>query len=181
MWVTLTRLGMVSWECSDIGNDLEVIGNNWLSTSSQCTATVKRANTNYWKHKQENIKRSREVLLPSCTTLLRLLMEYCVQLQCQHLTQDVEEWKQFRKELTRMIWGLENVHYSERLRKLNVFWLSKRRLSGNLMSVYKYLYGEEISDRPLSSRKRQNKIQWLEADAGQILTSNKVCFFKQWW
>lgn len=41
---------------------------------------------------------------------------------------------------------VENLSYSDKWKKLNLFSLSKKRLRGHLIVVYKYLHGEKISD-----------------------------------
>lgn len=64
-----------------------------------------------------------------------------------------------------MINGLEYLPYKERLTGLGLFTLEKRRLSGNLLSVYKHLMREKTEPDFLvvsSERTRTGKWQKLK-------------------
>jgi len=81
--------------------------------------------------------------------LFRQYLEYCVQLCSSQLKRDTGKL-QCSIEVPKMIGGLGNWTYEERLKELGIFSLEKRHLQGYLVTACQYLKG---SHREFKSHK----------------------------
>ncbi|KAK4832294.1 hypothetical protein QYF61_021693 [Mycteria americana] len=112
--------------------------------TAQSDFTAQKANPILGYIKRSVASKSREAILPLYYTLMRLHLKYYIEFWGP---QYMDLLERVQRRATKMVRGLENLSYEERLKELGLSSLEKRRLWGDLVVAFQYLKGAYKKDR----------------------------------
>uniref|UniRef100_A0A803JAV9 Reverse transcriptase domain-containing protein n=1 Tax=Xenopus tropicalis TaxID=8364 RepID=A0A803JAV9_XENTR len=137
--------------------DLGVFVDHKLSNSRQCHSVATKANKVLSCIKKGIDSRDENIILPLYRSLVRPHLEYAVQFLAPVLKKDINELEKVQRRVTKLVKGMEDLNYEVRLSRLGLFSLEKRRLRGDMITLYKYIRGDyrQLGDVLFSHKNNQ--------------------------
>ena len=133
-------------ESVDGEKDLGVTISENLKASKHVDEAVLKASRVLGMINRNIVNKSKYVLLPLYTSLVRPHLEYCVQAWNPHLVKDIAKLERVQKRAVRMMNDVSGDSYEEKLKTLNLFSLEKRRVRGDMIAVFRIIKGFDKVD-----------------------------------
>ncbi len=126
---------------SKLVKDLGVQTDSMLSPSAQCTEAANKARRLILMIRRSNQYLSRLAFIPLYEALVHPHVEYCMPACSPNIVVDINYLGRSQRLATRLVTGMRNLPYEERLQWLGLHYLKQRQHWANLITTFKIFTG----------------------------------------
>ena len=140
--------------------DLGVTMNANMKVSEQCRIAASKGNQvlGMILRNITYIYKEKSLIVPLYKAIVRPHLEYCIQAWSPYLRKDIDMLEKIQRRATKLIPGLRDLSYEERLNECGLTTLETRRLRGDQIELFKILKGYENIDSNIFSEIKESKI-----------------------
>ena len=121
--------------------DLGVSMNANMKVSEQFRIAASQVNQILGMIRRNITYKEKSLIVPLYKAIVRPHLEYCIQAWSPHLRKDIDMLEKIQRIATKLIPGLRDLRYEERLKECGLATLETRRLRGDQIEVFKILNG----------------------------------------
>ena len=123
--------------------DLGVFVSNKMKPEQHINHVISKANSMLGMIKNTFKNMDEDIFLALYKALVRPLLDYCAQVWSPYFLKDIEAIEKVQRRATKLVPGLVDLTYLDRLEKLKLTNLHERRIRGDMIEVFKILNGFE--------------------------------------
>ena len=138
--------------------DLGVTMNANMKVSEQCRIAASKGNQVLGMIRRNISYKDKSLIVPLYKAIVRPHLEYCIQAWSPYLRKDIDMLEKIQRRATKLIPGLRDLRYEERLKECGLTTLETRRLRGDQIEVFKILNGYENIDSNIFFEIQESKI-----------------------
>ena len=141
-----------------VEKDLGVTMDANMKVSEQCRIAASKANQVLGMIRRNITYKDKSLIVPLYKAIVRPHLEYCIQAWSPYLRKDIDMLEKIQRRATKLIPGLRDLRYEERLKECGLTTLETRRLRGDQIEVFKILNGYENIDSNIFFEIKESKI-----------------------
>ena len=120
-----------------------------MKVSEQCRIAASKGNQILAMIRRNITYKEKSLIVPLYKAIVRPHLEYCIQAWSPYLRKDIDMLEKIQRRATKLIPGLRDLTYEERLKECGPTTLETRRLRGDQIEVFNLLNGYENIDSNL--------------------------------
>jgi len=165
-----------------VERDLSVLVQDDLKVSQQCCKAANKGNSVLGGINRAFTLKSKSIILPLCKSLVRLHLDYAIPAWCPHYQKDIAVLEQVQRRATKMVNGLQNITYEQRLQVLGLTMFKTRMIRADLiqkiLNNIDHVNKDKFFTFALDNRRGHSLKLYksrFNLDIGKFAFSNRVC------